>query len=173
MQRSILAGAMLLWAAPLAGAPRIDSVSVKILAGKGNDVVIAVSIERPTLLDLACDATIDAGDGARIPISWSMGDSRTKTTRYEYKRPGSYRVKVAGTGKDACVGLKEATVNVGAPNRADAKPMVTPRCPGGWTLVEESVDGARYTCRPRAPAQSLRCAEGTSYFSERGEIGCR
>lgn len=162
---------MLVSATALA-APRIDSVSVKVLAGKGNDVVISVSIERPTLLDLNCDATIDAGDGGRIPISWNIGDSRTKTARYDYKRPGSYRVKVAGSGKEACVGVKEATVSVGTPTQAEATTS-TPRCPSGWTLVEESLRGARYTCRARAPAQALRCAEGTSYFSERGEIGCR
>jgi hypothetical protein len=48
-----------------------------------------------------------------------------------------------------------------------------PSCPGGWALVEDSVDGPRYTCRPRQPTRPLRCAEGTTYFSERGEIGCR
>jgi hypothetical protein len=48
-----------------------------------------------------------------------------------------------------------------------------PSCPLGWVLVEDSVDGARYTCRPRQPTRPLRCAEGTTYFSERGEIGCR
>ena len=52
-----------------AAAPRLDSVSVQVLAGKGTDVVISVSIERPTLLDLSCNALIDAGDGGRIPIS--------------------------------------------------------------------------------------------------------
>jgi hypothetical protein len=152
-------------------APRIDSVSVKVLSGKGNDVVISVSIERPTLLDLNCDALIDPGDGGRIPLSWSIGDSRTKTARYEYKRAGSYRVRVAGIGKDACVGLKEATITVGTPNvEASAS---TPRCPAGWALVEESAKGTRYTCRARPPAQALRCTDGTSYFTERGEIGCR
>jgi hypothetical protein len=153
-------------------APRLDSVSVQVVSGKGgNDVVISVSIERPSLLDLNCDAVVEAGDGGRIPLSWSIGDSRTKTARYEYKRAGSYRVKVAGTGKEACVGLKEATITVGA-SRAQAR-SGTPRCPAGWTLVEESVQGPRYTCRARPPSQALRCPEDTSYFAERGEIGCR
>jgi hypothetical protein len=152
-------------------APRLDSVSVQVLAGKGTDVVISVSIERPTLLDLSCSAQIDAGDGGRIPISWNIGDSRTKTARYEYKRPGSYRVRVAGTGKEACVGLKEATVTVGSP-KADAR-SAAPRCPTGWILADESVQGPRFTCRARPPVQPLRCPEGTSYFAEGGEIGCR
>ena len=47
------------------------------------------------------------------------------------------------------------------------------RCPSGWMLLENSVRGARFTCRAKPPAQALRCANGTSYFSERGEIGCR
>jgi hypothetical protein len=170
--RILFALAAVLISSAAMAAPRIDSVSVKVVAGKGNDVVISVSIERPTLLDLNCDAMIDPGDGGRIPISWNIGDSRTKTARYDYKRPGSYRVKVAGSGKDACVGVKEATVSVGTPAKAEATTSA-PRCPSGWTLVEESVQGARYTCRARPPAQALRCPAGTSYFSERGEIGCR
>src|SRR5688572_21284714 len=113
--RILFALAAVLISSAAMAAPRIDSVSVKVVAGKGNDVVISVSIERPTLLDLNCDAMIDPGDGGRIPISWNIGDSRTKTARYDYKRPGSYRVKVAGSGKDACVGVKEATISVGTP----------------------------------------------------------
>jgi hypothetical protein len=170
MNRAIAVAVFFLWAPAALTAPRIDSVSVQVLAGKANDVVISVSIERPTLLDLNCDAVIDPGDGSRIPISWNIGDSRTKTARYEYKRPGHYRVKVAGAGKEACVGAKEASVNVGTKVQAQSSP---PRCPSGWTLVEESVQGASYTCRPRAPLQPFRCAEGTTYFAERGEIGCR
>jgi hypothetical protein len=161
--------ALFLASAGAVAAPRLDTVTVQVLGG--NDVVISVSIERPTLLDLNCDAVIDPGDGGRIPVSWGMGDGRTKTARYEFKQAGSYRVRVAGTGKDACVGLKEASVTVGAPRAA--KGGAAPRCPSGWVLVDESVKGARYTCRPRPPAQALRCPEGTSYFFERGEIGCR
>jgi hypothetical protein len=163
--------ALLLLTETVAAAPRLESVSVQVLSGKGgNDVVISVSIERPSLLDMNCDAVIDAGDGGRIPLSWSIGDSRTKTARYEYKRTGSYRVKVAGSGKQACVGQKEASITVGAPKAEGT--ASTPRCPAGWTLVEDSVQGPRYTCRARPPAQSLRCAVGSSYVAERGEIGC-
>jgi hypothetical protein len=167
-----LAGLILLTLAQTAvAAPRLDSVTVQVLASKGTDVVISVSIERPTLLDLSCSALIEAGDGGRIPISWNIGDSRTKTARYEYKRPGTYRVRVAGAGKEACVGLKEATVTVGS---ARAEPRsAAPRCPTGWILVDESVQGPRFSCRARAPVQPLRCPEGTAYFAEAGEIGCR
>ena len=169
MRRRVMGLALLAWAGAGAAAPRLDTVSVQVLSGKGGDVVVSVSIERPTLLDLTCSATIDTGDGGRIPIAWNLGDSRTKTARYEYKRPGTYRVRVSGTGKEACVGLKEASLTVGTPGPASA----TPRCPAGWTLVEDSAKGPRYTCRARPPAQPLRCAEGTTYFAEGGEIGCR
>ena len=168
----ILFLALVVFPAAAAAAPRLDSVSVQVLTGKGSDVVISASIERPTLLDLTCDALIETGDGGSVPVSWSIGDSRTKTVRYEYKRPGTYRVKVAGSGKDACVGLKEVTVSVGTAGKSEPKARA-PRCPSGWALVEESVQGPRYTCRARAPAQPLRCADGTTYFSERGEIGCK
>jgi hypothetical protein len=151
-------------------APRLDTISIQVLAGSGHDVVISVSIERPTLLDLQCDAVIEPGDGASIPVSWGIGDGRTKTTRHEFRRAGTYRVRVIGAGKDACAGEKQASVNVGTPR---AQKTAAPRCPSGWILVEDSVRGARYTCRARPPAQALRCAEGTSYFAERGEIGCR
>ena len=169
MRRRVVGLALLAWAGAGAAAPRLDTVSVQVLSGKGSDVVISVSIERPTLMDLTCSATIDTGDGFRIPIAWNLGDSRTKTARYEYKRPGTYRVRVSGTGKEACVGLKEASLTVGTPGPASA----TPRCPAGWTLVEDSVQGPRYACRARPPAQPLRCAKGTTYFAESGEIGCR
>jgi hypothetical protein len=168
MERRAVAAVLLLASTGAAAAPRLDTVSVQVVGG--NDVVISVSIERPTLLDLNCDAVIDPGDGGRIPVSWGMGDGRTKSARYEFKQAGSYRVRVTGTGKDACVGLKEASVTVGA---ARVQKSAAPRCPGGWVLLDESVKGARYTCRPRPPAQALRCPEGTSYFFERGEIGCR
>jgi hypothetical protein len=169
MRRPVVGLALLAWAGAGAAAPRLDAVSVQVLSGKGGDVVISVSIERPTLMDLTCSAAIDTGDGGRIPIAWNLGDSRTKTARYEYKRPGTYRVRVSGTGKEACVGVKEASLTVGTPGLASA----TPRCPAGWTLVEDSAKGPRYTCRARPPAQPLRCAEGTTYFAEGGEIGCR
>lgn len=172
MNQRIGAGAVLVWAGSALAAPRLDAVAIQVLAGTGNDVVISASIERPTLLDLTCDAVIETGDGGRIAVSWSIGDSRTKTARYEYKRPGTYRVKVAGSGKAACVGVKDVTVSVGTMAKVDAKGR-SPRCPGGWLLVDESVQGPSYTCRARAPAQPLRCPEGTTYFTERGEIGCR
>jgi hypothetical protein len=169
MQPAVMGLALLAWAGAGAAAPRLDTVSVQVLSGTGSDVVISVSIERPTLMDLTCSAAIDTGDGGRIPIAWNLGDSRSKTARYEYKRPGTYRVRVSGTGKEACVGLKEASLTVGTPGPASA----TPRCPAGWSLVEDSVKGPHYTCRARPPAQALRCAEGTTYFAEGGEIGCR
>ena len=170
MRRPVVGLALAAWTCSGAAAPRLDSVSVQVLSGKGGgDVVISVSIERPSLVDLTCSATIETGDGGRIPIAWNLGDSRTKTARYEYKRPGTYRVRVSGAGKEACVGAKEASLTVGTPGHASA----TPRCPAGWVLVEDSVKGARYACRARPPAQPLRCAEGTSYFAEGGEIGCR
>ncbi|HEV8109468.1 MAG TPA: hypothetical protein VGP97_18295 [Burkholderiales bacterium] len=169
MRRPAVGLALLAWAGAGAAAPRLDSVSVQVLSGKGSDVVISVTIERPSLMDLTCGAIIDTGDGGQIPIAWNLGDSRTKTARYEYKRPGTYRVRVTGTGTEACIGLKEASLSVGAVGRASA----TPRCPAGWTLVEDSVKGPRYACRARPPAQPLRCAEGTTYFAEGGEIGCR
>jgi hypothetical protein len=159
--------------------PRIESVSVRpnpvpFTTGKVGDVVIAVSIERPTPIDLRCEAVVHPGDGGHeLHLAWNLGDSRTKTARYEYKKAGTYTLKVVGAGENACSGERELTVKVGgAAVRAQGFSRA-PGCPGGWALVEGSVDGPRYTCRPRQPTRPLRCGEGTSYFSERGEIGCR
>jgi hypothetical protein len=172
MRRRVAGLALLAWASAGAAAPRLDSLSVQVLSGKASDVVISVSIERPSLLDLSCSATIDTGDGGQISIAWNLGDSRTKTARYEYKRPGTYRVRVRGAGSEACAGQKEASLTVGTPG-TPGRTAATPRCPAGWTLVEDTVKGPRYTCRARPPAQPLRCAEGTTYYAEGGEIGCR
>jgi hypothetical protein len=153
-------------------APRLESLAVKAESGKPNEVVISVSIERPTPMDLKCDAMVEPGDGGKLPLSWGVGDRRTKTARHEYKKSGSYRVRVAGSGKDACVGVKEVTVEIGSSPGMEPR-AISERCPSGWMLLENSVRGARFTCRAKPPAQALRCANGTSYFSERGEIGCR
>ena len=168
---------LLAWAAvpPALATPRIESVSVRpnpvpFTTGTVGDVLIAVSIERPTPLDLRCEARIDPGDGgAPIVLAWNIGDSRTKTARYEYRKPGTYRIRVSGSGANGCTGQRELTVRVGRA-RAAGKPPV---CPMGWVLQEDSVDGPRYTCRPRPPTRPLKCPEGTGYFAERGEIGCR
>jgi hypothetical protein len=175
MRCPVVGLALFAWACAGAAAPRLDSLSVQVLSGKASDVVISVSIERPSLLDLTCGATIETGDGGQISIAWNLGDSRTKTARYEYKRPGTYRVRVRGAGNEACVGEKEASLTVGTSGTPGTRgrAAATPSCPAGWTLVEDSVKGPRYTCRARAPAQPLRCAEGTAYFVANGEIGCR
>jgi hypothetical protein len=158
-------------------APRIESVEVKpnpapLETGKPSEVVISVTIERPTPLDINCDALVDPGDGGKFVMSWSIGNSRTQTARYLYNRAGTYRLKVSGTGKDACNGLREVTVMVGSSAQGKAPPPVS-KCPAGWTLALDSVRGSRYACRPNPPAQPLRCTNGATYYVERGEIGCR
>lgn len=179
MARVLIVGLLFLAAKGASATPRIESVSVRpnpvpFTAGKVGDVVIAVSIERPTPIDLRCEAAVDPGDGGReLHLSWNLGDSRTKTARYEYKKAGTYKLKVTGSGSNACIGERELTVKVGGAGLRSQTASKPPICPVGWTLVEDSVDGPRYTCRPRQPVRPLRCAEGTTYFSERGEIGCR
>ena len=133
-------------------APRIESVSVKPnpVPFKGEqtpEVVISVTIERPTPLDLMCEASVDPGDGSRAKqMSWEIGDRRTRTTRHEYKKPGTYKLVVAGSGKDACVGKREVTVTVGvsaaAAPKADA---AAAQCPKGWTMAKGAT-AERFTC---------------------------
>src|SRR5688572_32053379 len=78
MKRRAAAAVLLLACSGAAAAPRLDTVSVQVVGG--NDVVISVSIERPTLLDLNCDAVIEPGDGSRIAVSWGMGDRSEEHT---------------------------------------------------------------------------------------------
>jgi hypothetical protein len=76
------------------------------------EVIISVTVKRRPF-DFACDASIDPGDGRPGPqVSWSFGDSVTKTTRYEYRRPGKYRLAVRGSGNEPCRGRREALVIV-------------------------------------------------------------
>lgn len=63
--------------------------------------------------DFSCDAAVDPGDGRPGPqVSWTFGDSLSKSTRYEYRKPGKYRLAVTGSGNDACQGRRETFVIV-------------------------------------------------------------
>ena len=160
-----------LLALPASAAPRLAGVSVKPM-DKGNEVLISVTIERPTPLDMVCTVSIDPGDGNRGPtVSWDVGERRTKTTRYEYKKPGTYKMKVAGAGNDPCAGnARDVLVTVGgAKPAAAAVSKAAPKCPDGWELAASK--GNAFTCRVKNP--SLACADGTKYFSGKGEIGCK
>jgi hypothetical protein len=161
---------LLLFCASSWAAPRIAAVSVKEGASAA-EVIITVTIDRPTPLDLTCVAAIDPGDGGRGPtIAWDVAERRTKTTRYEYKKPGTYTLKVSGGGNDPCSGSNQVTVTVGPKGVKTASLKGgKPGCPDGWELA--SAQGSRYTCRVKNPA--LACPDGTKYFAGKGEIGCK
>lgn len=75
-------------------------------------MIITVTVKRRPF-DFSCDASIDPGDGRAGPqVSWTFGDSLTKTTRYEYRKPGRYRLTVRGSGNEPCGGRSEAAVRV-------------------------------------------------------------
>jgi hypothetical protein len=164
-------------ALPAYGVPNIENLAVKPSGGAPAEVEIAVSIYRPTPLDLSCDALISTGDGAKPQlIEYGLGDRRTKIVKYTYKKAGTYRVKVSGTGEHACQGTREAQVKVASTAKAAqaaGNSPTRPKCPRGWTLVADSFRGERYTCRADPPAQALKCNGSTKYFAEQGEIGCR
>ena len=165
---------------PALANPRVESVEVKPnpVPFQGEvipEIVIAVTIARPNPLDLTCQAVVDPGDEGRpAHINWAVGDPSTKTMRHEYKRPGTYRLIVRGSGTDPCAGQAEATVTVLSRRTRVAKTdSALLNCPRGWSIDPASVKGARFTCRANPPAQPIKCAEGTKYFSEDGSIGCR
>lgn len=150
MKRLVLALALV--SMPALAAPRIESVSVKPnpVPFKGEqtpETVISVTIERPTPLDLTCEASVDPGDGSKPKhMSWDIGDRRTRTTRHDYRKPGTYKLVVTGAGKDACAGRREVSVTVGgsatAPKAADTAPA---SCPKGWTMAK-GASAERFTC---------------------------
>ncbi len=166
----LLAAAPPFLATPAHAVPNIENLAVKPSGGAPGEVEIAISIYRPTPLDLSCDAILQTGDGSKPQrLEYGLGDRRTKIIKYTYTKAGTYRVKVSGTGEHACAGTREARVSVAAAEKTAARP----KCPRGWTLAADSFKGERYTCRADSPAQALKCGGGTKYFSETGTIGCR
>lgn len=108
-------------AMPALAAPQLQGVAVMpnpvpFQADKTPEVMITVTIERPTPFDFTCDAAVDPGDGGReLNISWSVGDRRSKTTRHQYRKPGRYKLTVTGSGSDPCGGKREVMVTVRKP----------------------------------------------------------
>jgi hypothetical protein len=164
-------------ATPAHAVPNVEHLAVKPSGGAPGEVEIAISIYRPTPLDLSCDAILQTGDGSKPQrLEYGLGDRRTKIVKYTYTKAGTYRVKVSGTGEHACAGTREAQVKVAAAAqtaKASEKTAARPKCPRGWTLVADSLKGERYTCRADPPAQALKCSGRTKYFAETGTIGCR
>jgi len=154
-------------------ATRVEELTVKPNPAQ-SAVEIAVSVERGTFDKQSCDVLVEAGDGSpAVRLTFAPGGPRTATVRHAYKKDGTYNAKaVAGYG---CSGARNVSVIVGAGAEAKAAPAQPGPlgCPAGWYLVPESVQGARYSCRPNLPAQALKCEGGTSYFAEGGVIGCR
>ncbi len=184
-----MAGAILIAAAPaLLAATRIEDVVARpnpaAFAGSTPpQVEIAVTIGRGQFDRQACDVIVETGDGGGASrLSFGPGDELTKSVRHTYQKPGSYQLKaIAGSG---CTGNRSVNVTILAKPEATPSPASAsaaaesaaptgPGCPAGWWVVPESVQGARYSCRPNLPSRPLICAGGTSYFSENGIIGCR
>jgi hypothetical protein len=178
----------LLFAAPGAfAATSVDNLTVEpnpaILSGSAPQLVeIAVTVNRGQFDLQSCDVVVEPGDGRKpLLLTFARGDKR-KSLRYTYSEPGGYEVRAsAGTG---CTGTRRVNLEIrsaGEAGTAAAAPAASAApaaaessgCPAGWYLVPDSVQGARYDCRPNLPAAPLRCAAGTRYFAENGVIGCR
>jgi hypothetical protein len=190
------AGAALAAAVPAAfAATRIDELAVRpnpavFVDGAPPQVEITITVERGQFDKQPCDVIVDTGDGAAASrLRFGLGDERAKSLRYAYEKPGAYNVKALASS--GCTGTRTVGVTIlatpaAAPSpaasvSAPAEPTASvtapapagPGCPAGWWLVPESVQGARYSCRPNLPPRPLVCSGGTGYFSENGVIGCR
>jgi hypothetical protein len=202
------AGAVLAAVVPAVfAATRIDELAVRpnpavFVDGAPPQVEITITVDRGQFDKQPCDVIVETGDGAAVTkLRFGLGDERTKSLSYTYKKPGSYQLKALAGG--GCTGTRTVGVKVLAAPEAAPSPPVSesaranapaeptaslnapaasvnapaapagPGCPAGWWLVPESVQGASYSCRPNLPARPLTCAGGTRYFSEGGVIGCR
>lgn len=184
---------------PASAAIVMDSLSVQpnpatLVAGAPPLVEITVTVRRSMTDRQNCDVVIEPGDGGRpLLLTFAAGDQR-KSVRYSYSQPGPYTVRALSA--NGCSGTRSAALEVRAAGAPSAAPQPAPpaaivpvpaaagatssagafgqgACPAGWYMVPESVQGARFTCRPNLPGVPLRCAEGTRYFAENGVIGCR
>jgi hypothetical protein len=90
-------------------APRIDSVSIKSGA-KSPEVEITVAVTRG---GANCDMRVDFGDGEGRTIDFGLATIRT--LKHAYRKGGSFKVAVRGTGKTPCEGVREAAVSVAGP----------------------------------------------------------
>jgi hypothetical protein len=168
---------------------RIDALSVAPGAPMaGSAVSFNIVMNRVTPLDLApCDLAIDPGDGsAPMTLRFGATDSKNRSALYTYPRPGTYKARVRGTGSSSCDGEKEIEVKVGGTGPAATAPAVAPPalvpvaapaaaalggCPDGWSVATQ--DGLKFSCRANPPARPISCGDGTKYFVENGQIGCR
>ena len=100
---------LFLLASPLFAAPRIDNLSVKANT-KSPEVEIAVAVARG---GGTCDVRVDFGDGQGRTIDF--GIATTRTLKHTYRKGGSFKVAVKGTGKTPCEGAREVAVSVAGP----------------------------------------------------------
>lgn len=198
MTARLAALAALLAPLPASAAIVMDSLGVQpnpaLLSGGTPPLVeITVTVRRSMTDRQNCDVVIEPGDGGRpLLLTFTATDTR-KSVRYSYSQPGPYTLRALSA--NGCSGTRSAVLEVraaGEPARASppapaaavvpvpaaaaasaASGVPQGACPAGWYVVPESVQGARFTCRPNLPAVPLQCAAGTRYFSENGIIGCR
>jgi hypothetical protein len=168
-------------------ATRLDELAARPNpVAPGKPVEIAVTVERGQFDKQPCEVLVEPGDGAKpLKLTFAISEPRTKKLIYTYAKPGSYNLKaVAGYGCGGSRSVSLAVRTEGEIAAAEAKaaetkaaaempPHTGPGCPPGWWMVPESVQGARYACRPNLPSRPLSCAGGTTYYSENGVIGCR
>jgi hypothetical protein len=197
MRKAALAIMAGLACAPALAEVRIERVEVRpnpaqFAGSTPPQVEIAVTVKRSGPLETGrCEVIIDPGNpgGRQVPrLTFNAGGESTQRTRYIYDRPGTYRL--IASSFSGCVGSRTVTVNVrdasgstgakgggaksgGAAGTTTTAKATKPKCPGGWEVVPQSVQGARYSCSPKPPARPIACEGGTSYFAENNLVGCR
>jgi len=104
----VIAILLALAALPAAAAPRVSGITAKQVGPL--EVQVALTISRPTPLDIVCDTTVALGDGNARLVNFGVGDRHTKTLQHKYAVPGTYKVSAKANGR--CQGAKDVTVKV-------------------------------------------------------------
>jgi hypothetical protein len=99
---------LLLLASPAFAAPKIETVTVKPGA-KAADVELSVGVTRG---GSNCEVRVDFGDGHGQTLDF--GVATTRTLKHSYRKAGSFKVAVKGSGRTPCEGAREVPVKVAA-----------------------------------------------------------
>ena len=97
---------LLLLASPAFATPKLDLLAARPDPAKP-EVAFTITV---TKTGGNCDVRIEFGDGKGRFLDFGL--ATTRSLRYAYAKPGTYKVIVKGTGKNPCEGAQETAVKV-------------------------------------------------------------
>ncbi len=190
---ALLGAVLLISAGPAAAAGRIERIELNPTTPMSDgrnppsmEVRVTVGYGTPPALSTCTvEVTVNEPLGRRVTLEFQPGTERTKVARYIFSSlEGSFTLTARASG--GCTGTRTMPVRVvdgskrsgsadaaGAASGASAGSAKAPSCPSGWQPAAGYPKGAQITCVPRMPAGKMKCPEGTTYFEETAQLGCR